>query len=380
MLRRKPTRRALSALTPLFVFAGVLATLALTDSGEPAGSSSPASAESLAADSESVEALVDRATAGLVGHDFAGGLALAERAHQAAPKLAATYPPLIDGLIETGAYRRAAAEIERLLNLKPGVAAYTRLSYFEELHGNPGAALRAMRLAATSALPGSEARVFALTLVGDLLFDRGAYPRARAAYGQALAERAGHPAAEAGLLNVLSAQGQTGRAIAGYLDLVEGRGLVEYADELGRLEQAAGRATEARTHYAVLAELHGEELARGASPDAGQVLFEADHGSPGFGIELGARVWESAPSVASADAYSWALLAAGQTKRAARLSKSALRLGTRDPLFLFHAGVIAVESGEEGRGRNLLRRVLRVSPGFDPLFAAIAERRLERLG
>ena len=125
-------------------------------------------------------------------HDFPGGLALARQANRLEPDLAATYPPLIDGLIETGRYGAAAAAIERLLNLKPGPPAYARLSYFEELHGNRGAALRAMRLAAKSALPGTEASAFGHALVGDLLFDAGRYREAARSYETALVGNAGY--------------------------------------------------------------------------------------------------------------------------------------------------------------------------------------------
>jgi tetratricopeptide (TPR) repeat protein len=336
--------------------------------------------DALTLDPDSVPALVGKATIALVAHDFPGGLALARRAQRLEPDIAATYPPLIDGLIETGRYAEAARAIDRLLRLKPGPPAYARLSYFEELHGNQHAALRAMRLAAESALPGTEASSFGHALVGELLFDAGRYDAAARSYRTALVGNPRYVHAEAGALNVAAARGECGAAIAGYRELVEKRGLVEYSDELGRLEEVAGDARAAARHYGAISRLHARELASGQRPDAGQVLFEADHGVPATGVRLGRAVWRASPSVSSADAYAWALHAAGKPAAALAMSERAARLGTRDPLFRFHAGMIAAEGGQPDRARAILAALLRRSPGFDPLFAEQARRELHSLG
>ena len=76
-------------------------------------------------------------------------------------------------------------------------------------------------------------------------------------------------------------------------------------------------------------------------PDAESVLFEADHGSPARAVALGRRVWAAAPSVRSADALGWALTRAGRPAEGLHWARRALQLGSRDPLFRFHAGRIA---------------------------------------
>ncbi len=369
--------RPITIATPFIVFAALLALLGAVNSSDQG---SPDVAAAKLSDPGRIPALTERANTALIAHDFPGGLALARQANRLEPDLAATYPPLIDGLIETGRYAAAAAAIERLLNLKPGPPAYARLSYFEELHGNRAAALRAMRLAASSALPGTEASAFGNTLVGDLLFDGGRYREAERRYRTALIGNPRYAAAEAGILNVAGATGSRERAMAGYRELVNERDLVEYSDELGRLEESAGQSRAADRHYAAISELHAGELESGQRPDAGQVIFEADHGDPALGIELGRTVWKDSPSASSADAYAWALHAAGRDDAARRISDEASRLGTRDPIFLFHAGVIAADAGERARARRVLGDLLETTPGFDPLFAQEARRTLRQLG
>jgi hypothetical protein len=95
---------------------------------------------------------------------------------------------------------------------------------------------------------------------------------------------------------------------------------------------------------------------------------------------LGRRAFEAAPSVRSADAYAWALSADGRQAAALNYSRKALRLGSRDPSFLFHAGVIAHRAGIEGRARRLLGSVVSQSPRFNPLYGPEARRVLREAG
>ena len=84
----------------------------------------------------------------------------------------------------------------------------------------------------------------------------------------------------------------------------------------------------------------------GVNADVELALFEADHGSPRRAVALGRRAWAAAPSVRSADALGWALHSAGHSRAALGWARRALALGSRDPAFLTHAGLIARSAGE----------------------------------
>ncbi len=56
-----------------------------------------------------------------------------------------------------------------------------------------------------------------------------------------------------------------------------------------------------------------------------------------------------------------------------------MKLGSRDPAFLFHAGMIANAAGDGARAVRLLSRLLKQSPRFGPLAAAQARRTLQAL-
>jgi hypothetical protein len=56
-----------------------------------------------------------------------------------------------------------------------------------------------------------------------------------------------------------------------------------------------------------------------------------------------------------------------------------MRLGSRDPLFLYHAGIVALRADRAKRAHGLLSELVRQSPRFNPLYGPRAGRALEGL-
>jgi Flp pilus assembly protein TadD len=119
--------------------------------------------------------------------------------------------------------------------------------------------------------------------------------------------------------------------------------------------------------------------ANGVNTDTELAVFEADHGSPARAVTLARRAWRRAPSVRSADALGWALASAGRPRTGVVWARRALRLGSRDSLFLYHAGMAALRAGDRGDARRWLGQALSVNPRFSPLYAPRARRALETL-
>ncbi|HKE36799.1 MAG TPA: tetratricopeptide repeat protein [Candidatus Baltobacteraceae bacterium] len=76
------------------------------------------------------------------------------------------------------------------------------------------------------------------------------------------------------------------------------------------------------------------------------------------------------------DTVAWVLASMGRWTEAYRYSRRATRLGTNDPVLLYHAGTIAMEAGNVPEGRRLVEAALRQNPSFDPFGAEDARRRL----
>src|SRR4051812_38428232 len=315
-------------------------------------------------------------TLALARHDFGAGLAYGLRARRAAPMTVKPLGVIVDAQVELGHYRDAGRTLQTMLDEKPNLSSYARVSYFRELHGDLDGAVRAMRLAVSAGGGAPENVAYVQTLLGQLEYLRGRLGAARVAYEQALARFPRYAPAEAGLARGEAAAGRTRPAIRRLRGVVDRLPLPEYVIALGETELAAGGRAAARRDLALVGAEEKLLAANGVNTDTELALFEADHGSPARAIVLARRAWRNAPSVRSADALGWALTSAGRAREGVSWARRALRLGSRDPMFLYHAGSSALRAGDRAAGRRWLRASLRLNPRFSPLYGPRAERSL----
>ena len=110
------------------------------------------------------------------------------------------------------------------------------------------------------------------------------------------------------------------------------------------------------------------------------LLFDTDHDNDlGRAVEVARVEYAVCPSVHIADILSWAEFRSGDLGHALVHSEQALRLGTQDPLLLYHAGAIAQAAGDDSRARTLLGRVHDLNPQFSLLWAGDLTSRLRDL-
>jgi tetratricopeptide (TPR) repeat protein len=310
-------------------------------------------------DPRSAQVALGRATLSLARHDFRAGLELARRARSLAPDALASYPALIDALVELGRYREAERELQAFVDTKPTLAAYARVSYLRELRGDLAGAAEAMARAVSAGAAVPENVAYVQTLLGDLERARGRTATAQRAYADALAALPGYLPAAAGRARLAAQRGDLLAATRRWRAIVARRPLPEYVIALGEVELAAGRGAAARRDLALVRAQQRLLRAAGVDVDLEFALFEADHGAPASAFELARRAWAAAPSVRSADALGWALTRSGRPAEGLRWARRALRLGSLDPAFRFHAGMTALATGRRGEGRRHLRLALR---------------------
>ena len=336
--------------------------------------------EALANDPDNFNATSGSGALALSRHDFPGALRLGLEAKRINPTISSNYGVIADAQIELGRYGDAARTLQHWIDLRPGLSSYARVSYFRELHGDLPGALDAMRLAVSAGGDQVENLNYVETLAGNLAFQSGDYAGAERTYRGVLARDPNYAPGLAGLGRALAARGELDAAIRRYRRAVEILPLPEHAIALGDAELAAGRADAARRDYALVEVQAGLLRDAGANTDLELALFEADHGDPDRAVGLARDAWRAAPSVRSADALAWALHRDGRSEAAEPYSREAMKLGSRDPSFLFHAGMVAEAVGETGRARDLLGRLVAGSPRFHPLYGPRAERALRELG
>jgi tetratricopeptide (TPR) repeat protein len=328
----------------------------------------------------SVQALTGLGTLALARHDFRGGLAYALAARRAAPAAVDPYAVLVDAQVELGRYPAAQRSLQAFVDRRPTLASYARVSYFRELHGDLAGAVAAMELAVSAGGAATENLSYVQTLLGNLELDRGHLDAARRAYETALTGVPGYVPALAGVARVDAAGGRLGAAIARYRDVVARLPLPEHVVGLGEAEVAAGRPAAAARDLALVRAEERLLRANGVDTDVDLALFEANHGRPATAVALARRAWAKAPSVRSADALGWALTRSGHPDQGVAWARRALRLGSVDPAFLYHAGMSALGAGDRAAARAWLRDSLARNPGWSPLYAPRARRALEALG
>ena len=324
-------------------------------------------------DARDVDALLGAATLAGLRHDFHEQLRLGVVARGLMPESVAAYPEIADAQVELGRYLPAERTLQRMIDVKPNLSSYARISYYRELHGDLDGAADAMRLAVSAGGGAPENVAYVQVLLGDLELQRGKVRAGRLAYVAALRSLPGYPAGLVGLARADAAGGDLGRAAVRLRRAADRLPLTSTLVLLADVERALGRHEEAGA--ALAAARAQQALYRQARtlPDAEAVIIEANHGSPGRAVRLGRRVWAAAPSLRSADALGWALTRAGQARQGLLWARRALRTGSVDPLFRLHAGLAARRSGERGKAEPYLTTAAKGAAALSPASLQLLE-------
>jgi tetratricopeptide (TPR) repeat protein len=327
--------------------------------------------KALAARPDDPDVLVGMGALALARHEFAEALTWGERARATAPKKAAVYGVIGDAQVELGRYEEALDTIQTMVDLKPDAASYSRVSYLRELHGDVDGAIVAMRRAADASAAGEPAAWTRLHL-GNLLLRQGRIAEAEREYGWARAADPNNMAAVAALGRARLTAGDPAGAIPFYERAVERYPLPELVVALGDLYEAVGRPEDAARQHELARGLQRLVAANGGNVDLELALFEAERGDAARAVALASAEVERRDSVHAQDALAWALYHAGDYPGARAASRRALRLGTRDGVMLFHAGMIELKLGNDADGRRLIGEALAADPGFSARWVSVA--------
>lgn len=316
----------------------------------------------------------------LARHDFASALEWGERAKEINSSRTYAYGVIADAQIELGRYEEAIQTLQTMVDLRPDMSSYSRISYIRELHGDSDGAMEMMQLAVDSGLPNSENTAWVRTQLANLYFNAGNLDQAELEYQLTLQNRPDYVYALAGLGRVYAAQGDLDKAIELLKQAIEIMPMPEFVITLGDLYQAAGQEEMASQQYQLLATIEKLYRANGVDMDMEIALFNADHNrNLGATLDLARKAYANRPSIHGADALAWALYKTGSYEEARHYSAEALKLGTKDSLKLFHAGMIALELGDKEQARQYLEEALAINPHFSILYAEKASTTLREL-
>ena len=326
------------------------------------------------------EALKLRAKLLLTFHRFAEALEVARRAQSLNPRDHDNYGAIVDALVELGDYDGAVAAAQTMVDLRPDTASYSRVSYLRELHGDTKGTVEAMRMAVEAASPKDpEGVAWCRVHLGDALAREGNAAEAEREYDHALFVFPDYHVALAAKARARLAAGDADAAVQFYRRAIERVPLPDYAAALGDLFTKLGRDDEARREYE-LVEFVERTGAQGGTYTRQLALFWADHDTKlDDALAVARSERSSRKDIYTADLLAWCLYKKGQHAEAKAAMDEALRLGTRDPRLLFHAGLIADTLGDRAACAKYLRQALAINPTFDVLQAEAAKRVLARI-
>jgi tetratricopeptide (TPR) repeat protein len=310
-------------------------------------------------------------------HRFREALGFGRRARLISPTTARNYGVIGDALVELGRYPEAFRAFDRFAELRPGLAAYARVSHARELLGDVPGAIEAMKLAVDAGSGQGEAEAWTRVQLGKIYWSVGRLSAAASEYRGGLRVFPGYSYALDALARVEAARGRLALAIALELRASAVIPLPQYVGQLSDLYRAAGKPRLARRQYALIAVIQRLLVANGVRTDLETALFDVDHGVRlSHALTLARRARAERPSIDGDDVLAWALARNGRCNEALAYSRSALRLGTQDALKLFHRGMIERCLGNRAAGNAFLHRALGLNPHFSVLWSPVARKAL----
>ena len=335
----------------------------------------------LAHDASDAEATTLMGTLALARHQFVAALDWGRKAHALDPASSRALGIMGDAQIELVRYPEALRSVQQMVDLRPDLSSYARVSYARELFGDVPGAIEAMQKAVEAGGPVPENSAYTRVLLGNLYLNAGRPQQADREYRRALFEYPGYPYGLAGIARVEAATGRYPDAVGHYRQAVDTYPLPDFVIALGDVYAATGDQRRASETYDLAAAEQQLYRANGVDLDAELALFDADHHRDLSAALLAARAaMADRPSVRTADILAWTLFQTGDDRDAEAASRQALRLGTQDATMFFHRGMIEARLGQTAAAIGDLHQALYINPYFSLLWAPVARNTLISLG
>src|ERR671921_160446 len=331
-------------------------------------------------DGHSPELFATRGTLALARHDFQAALEYGTRAQARDPESARYHGIVGDAQIELGMYDEAIQSYQEMVDRRPDFASFSRVAYARELYGDPEGAIEAMEFALEAGSVTPENVAGPHVQLGNLWFTSGKLEEAQKAYTLSTRTVNAYAPALAGQAKIAAARRDLEQAATLYKQAFNRMPLPEYAIALGDVYAAMGERVKAEEQYDLVRNMDKLLRANGVDTDLEIALFNADHDIDlRMSLEKARAAYEARPSIHAADTLAWTLYKTGNYKEAREYSSEALKLETRDPLKLFHAGMISKALGEKEQASTYLQQAVDLNPHFSLLYADEAAYTLKSL-
>lgn len=307
-------------------------------------------------------------------HEFGKALDWGKKATTRQPASAYAYGVMGDAQIELGQYDAAVASFQKMVDLRPDLGSYSRVSYARELHGDVPGAIQAMQQAVAAGGLAAENTAWCRVQLGNLYFNSNQLDKAEAAYRDALNGYPNYLHAQAGMAMVRWAQGRNDDAVKLFKDSVATVPLPQYLTSLGDLLAVTGDKTGSKEQLDLVQYIFMVFESGGVNVDMEKAAYLADHATDMHeAVTLAEKAATTRADIHTMDSLAWVYYQAGRYPDALKAEQSAMRLGTQNALFHFHLGMIQSKLGDDAASKASLQKALQINPHFSIKYSQEAE-------
>jgi tetratricopeptide (TPR) repeat protein len=332
--------------------------------------------EVISADPSNFDALCCKATVLLSQHHFSDALVIAQQALPLNPNSAFIYGLMCDAYVELGNYKTAVEMADKMVSIRPDIRSYSRVSYLREIHGDYKGAIAAAKLAVSAGYPGLEQSEFTRMILAHLYECTGALDSAEMQYKTALNERPEYAFAIAGLGRIEKIKGNYPLAIRCFEKAK--KAIIEYSfsDELTDLYTLNHETEKAeRSAQAVIDMLSpgtnaGESSsAHGHYADKELAFAYLKINDTENALKHAQLEYERRPdNIDICETMAWVYYKKGEYAMANKYITGALKTNSKNPILLSRAGLIKIKSGEQQKGKEMIRNAFQTDPFLADIF------------
>ena len=310
-------------------------------------------------------------------HEFQRALNTAERMLEKFPNVEPLMAAEVDAKTELGMFKEAVVAAQKYVDFKPNSNSYVRIARLRYLHGDVEGAIQARKLGLKSADPSNkEGLAWHYSQLGNEYFETGMYDLAEAQYLKALDVFPEFHWALAGKGRVRAAKGDLKTAEDIYRKLVKVTAEADRVFFLADVLEKRGKKAESRQ----VAETFIQNQLNSDGDIHRIALYWADKNTNlERALKIATEDRKENGDLLSSDTLAWTLFKNGRVKEAQKYIQEAMRLGTKNALFYYHAGMIEEALGNKQKARTYLEKAAKTNPGFDLIQSDLLNEKLEEL-
>ena len=313
--------------------------------------------------------------------EFEQSIQWAEKVLALDEKQVDAYGLLGDASVETGDYEKAFERYQKMLDLRPDMASYSRGARIMFLTGDFKKSAFFYRKALGASVGSTGGESWTMARLAQLQFAQGAYVPAAQLLAKGLEKNPANPELLATMGKVKAGLKDYESAISYYIKAMALRPNMDSASALGDLYLIQGKSGAANSQFQLVETMHLANVKNGVRDDLEYARFLAEHDRDlPKALLLAEAEYKSGPSVYAADTLAWCLLKSERIAEAKTYILKAVNPGTPEASFYYHKGVIFAKANEVGLARKFLYQALSQNPNFDPRGTLDALKWVQQLG